>query len=142
MTSNRERLMVLNTVRTAPLKCHSFRERSNFPRIWFRDLRFRTRGLEINRLNAHNFVWQGLFFLSLLSRNFNDRLSLNFHRFVILCTCWDTPTVKACLWQLPIVSTAFKILFKQNNTFIHWKSLKSWVNALWSVSECCLRQNH
>ena len=45
-----------------PLKCHSFGERSNFPRIWFRDLRFRTWGLEINHLNAHSFVWQGLFF--------------------------------------------------------------------------------
>ena len=68
-----------------PLKCHSFRERSNFPRIWFQDLRFRTWGLKINHLNAHNFVWQGCFFLSLLSRKFNDRLSSNFHRFIILC---------------------------------------------------------
>ena len=91
-----------------PLKCHSFRERSNFPRIWFRDLRFRTWGLEINHLNAHNFMWQGCFFLSLLSRNFDDRLSSNFHRFVILCICWDTQTVKASLWQLSIVSTAFR----------------------------------
>ena len=45
---------------------------------------------------------------SLLSRNFDDRLSSNFHRFVILCICWDAPTVKASLWQWPIVSTAFK----------------------------------
>ena len=49
-----------------------------------------------------------VFFLSLLSRNFDDRLSSNFHRLVILCICWDTPTVKTNLWQLPIVSTAFK----------------------------------
>ena len=92
-----------------PLKCHSYQERSIFPRIWFRDLTFRTGGLEINHLNAHNFVWQGLFFLSLLSRNFDDRLSSYFHRFVILCICWDIPTVKASLWHLPIVSTALKI---------------------------------
>ena len=91
-----------------PLKWRSFRERSNCQWIWFRDLRFRTWGLEINHLNAHNFVWQGCFILSLLSRNFDDRSSSNFHRFVILCICWDTPTVKASLWQLPIVSTAFK----------------------------------
>ena len=45
-----------------PLKCLSFRERSNFPRIWFRDLGFRIWGLEINHLNAHNFVWPGWFF--------------------------------------------------------------------------------
>ena len=81
-----------------PLKWHSFRERSNFPWIW---------GLEIKHQKAHNFVWQGCFFLSLISRNFDDRLSSNFHRFVILCICWDTPTVEASLWQLPIVSTAF-----------------------------------
>ena len=92
-----------------PLKCHCFRERSNFPRIWFRDLRFRTWGLEIDHVNAHNFLWQGCFFLSLLSRNFDDRLSSNFHRFVILCICWDTSNVKASLWQLPIVSTVFNI---------------------------------
>ena len=92
-----------------PLKFHSFGERSNFPRIWFRDLRFRTWGLEINHLNSHNFVWQGLFFFHYyLARNFDDRLSSNFHRFVILCIRWDTPTVKASLWQLPIVSTACK----------------------------------
>ena len=94
-----------------PLKCHSFRKRSNFPRIWFRDLRFGTWGLEINHLTclkAHTFVWQGRFFLSFISRKFDDRLSSNFHRFVILCICWDTPTMKASLWQLPIVSTAFK----------------------------------
>ena len=30
-------------------------------------------------------MWQGVFFLSLLSRNFDDRLSPNCHRFVILC---------------------------------------------------------
>ena len=91
------------------MRWRSFRERSNFPQIWFRDLRFRTWGLEINHLNAHNFVCHGYFFLSLLSRKFDDRLSSNFHRFVILCICWDTPTVKTSLWQLPIVSTVFKI---------------------------------
>ena len=90
-----------------PLKCHSFGKRRNFPRIWFRDLRFRTWGLEINHLNAHNFVWQGCFFLLLLSRKFADRLSSNFYRFVILCICWDTPTVKASLWQLSKLSSAF-----------------------------------
>ena len=40
----------------------SFGERSNFPRIWFRDLKFRTWCLEIKHLETHNFVWQGCFF--------------------------------------------------------------------------------
>ena len=64
-----------------------FRERSNFPQIWFRDIKFRT--------------W-------LLSRNFDNQLSSNFRRFVILCICWDTPSKKTGLWQLPIVSSVFK----------------------------------
>ena len=29
-------------------------------------------------------------------------------RFVILCICWDTPSKKTSLWQLPKVSSAFK----------------------------------
>ena len=33
-----------------------------------------------------------VFFLPLLSRNFDDQLSSNVHRFVILCICWDTPS--------------------------------------------------
>ena len=39
-------------------------------------------------LRAHKFVQQCVVFLSLFSCNFNDQLSLNFHRFVILCICW------------------------------------------------------
>ena len=39
-----------------------FWERSNFPRIWFQDLRFRIWGLKINHLNAHNFMLQECFF--------------------------------------------------------------------------------
>ena len=101
--------LVTSNEKQLPLKCQNFRERRTFPRIWFRDLRFRTWGLEINHQNAHNFVWQGCFFLSLLSRKFDDRSSSNFHRFVILCLCWETPTVKASLWQLPIVSSAYKV---------------------------------
>ena len=49
-----------------------------------------------------------VFFLSLLSRNFDDQLSSNFHRFVILCLCWYTASEKTGLWQLPIVSSVFK----------------------------------
>ena len=49
-----------------------------------------------------------VFFLPLLSRNFDNQLSSNFHRFVILCICWDTPSENTGLWQLPIVSSVFK----------------------------------
>ena len=54
-------------------------------------------------------VRQGCFFLSLISHNFDDRLSSNFHRFVIFCICLDTPTVKTSLWQLTIVSSVFNV---------------------------------
>ena len=92
-----------------PLMWHSFRERSNFPRIWFRDPRIGFWGLEIKHLKAHNFVWQRCFFLS-LSCNFDDQLSgSNFHRFVIWCIYWDWPSEKIGLWQLPVVSSVFNL---------------------------------
>ncbi len=47
-------------------------------------------------------------FLSLFSCNFDDQLSPNFHRFVILCICWNTPSEDTGLWQLPKVYPAFK----------------------------------
>ena len=33
--------------------------------------------------------------------------SSNFHRFVILCICWDTHSEKTGLWQLPNLSSVF-----------------------------------
>ena len=45
-----------------PLKWRYFQERSNFRRIWFRDLRFRIWGLEIKQLKTNNFVYQWCFF--------------------------------------------------------------------------------
>ena len=90
-----------------PLKWRSFQERSNFQRICFRSLKFRIWGLEIKHMKAHNFVWQGCFFLSVFG-NFDNQLSWNFHRFVIFFICWDTPSEKSGLWQLPIVSNVFK----------------------------------
>ena len=40
-----------------------------------------------------------VFFLSLLSLNFEDQLSSNLHRVVFLCICWDTLSEKTGLWQ-------------------------------------------
>ena len=87
-----------------PLKKHSSRERNNFPKIDFEtsDLQFEVSN---QHLKAHNFVWKGCFFLSLLSRNFDDQLSSNFHRFVIIFM----NTLRYTKWEdwsliLPIVS--------------------------------------
>ena len=38
-------------------------------------------------------------------------MSSNFHRFIIWCTCWDTLSEETGLWQLPNVSSVFKITF-------------------------------
>ena len=71
-----------------------------------RDLK---RGLEIKYLNTQLRVTR-LFFLSLLSRIFDDQLSSNFHRFVDLCICcWDTPSEKTGLWQLLKVYSVFNL---------------------------------
>ena len=42
-------------------------------------------------LQTHTFCATKVFFRSLL----NDQLSLNIHRFVILCICWDTTSILA-----------------------------------------------
>ena len=89
----------------APSEVTLFSRKKLFPRVWFWDLRNRFWGPEIKHLEAHNFV----FFLLKLSRNFSYQLNSNFHRFVILCICWDALTDKTSLWQLPIVSSVFNI---------------------------------
>ena len=101
VTSNWKRLVVENLVRNGSLW-------SNFQQIWFRDLKFRIWGLEIKHLKAHNFVWPGIFFFHCyLATSMTNRAQV-FTDLLFLCICWNTPTVKASLWQLPIVSTAFK----------------------------------
>ena len=89
------------------VKWYSFWWKSIFPRICFRDLKFRIWGLEINHLKAHNFVWQGCFFfhyyLAILTTDWAQIFTG-----LLFYVCWDTPSEKTGLWQLPIVSTAFK----------------------------------
>ena len=50
-----------------------------------KNFRFGCRGLKIKHLKAHNFVWQGVVFPPLLSRNYDDQLSSNCHMYVIFC---------------------------------------------------------
>ena len=47
--------------KTAPSEVTYFRERSNFPRTWFRDLGNRFWGIEIKHLKAHNSCDRGVF---------------------------------------------------------------------------------
>ena len=97
--SNRDRLIVQNIVRNGSLW-------SNVN--WFLDLRFWNWDLEIKHLKAHNFAWQGCFSVIIISQLRRPILSSNFHRFVIVCLCWDTLSERNGLWQLPIVSSVFK----------------------------------
>ena len=49
-----------------------------------------------------------MFFFFLCSHCiFDDQLCPNVHRFIILCTRWDTPSENTGLWQLPNMSGAF-----------------------------------
>ena len=66
-------------------------------------------GLEIKHLESTQLRVTRVFILSILSGNFDDQLSWNFLRFVILCICWDTQSKKTGLWQLPIVSRVFNM---------------------------------
>ena len=98
-----------------PLKWSSFRERSNFPQIWFRYLRLRIWGLEIKHLNAHNFAWQGCFFFHYYLATSTTDWAQIFTGLVFYALCWEPPSEKTGLWQLPIVFIVFKLPTKKNN---------------------------
>ena len=79
-------------------------KRSNFPWIWFWDLRMRFWCLEIKHPKAHVFVWQGwVFFSSII---ISLQLSPNFTG-LLFYEYWDAPSEKTGLWQLPKVSSVF-----------------------------------
>ena len=108
VTSNGESLVVQNIVRNGSLWSGVVFEKE----VIFHEFDFETSDLEFEVSKSS--IWKhttpcdkGDFFLLLLSRNFDDRLSSNFHRF-ILCICWDTPSEETGLWQLSIVSSVFK----------------------------------
>ena len=96
--------------------------------VIFHEFDFETSDLEFevskSSIWKHTTLCDKGVFSFILSRNFDDQLSSNFHRFVILCICWDTPSGKTGLWQLPIVSSVFKINVK-GKQFHHPKTLKS-----------------
>ena len=75
--------------------------------VIFHEFDLKTSELDFEVSNSsiwkHTLRVKRVFFLLLLSRNFDDKLSSNFHRCVILCIFWDTPREKTGHWQLPIV---------------------------------------
>ena len=98
VTNNGELLIVSNIERNGSLWSNVFFEKAlifhsnmkRLPEVFYNFLMHQ---------KAQYFVHQGC--------NFDDRLSPNFDRFVILCICWDAPSEKTDLWQLLKVSSAF-----------------------------------
>ena len=77
----------------------------------------------------------GVNFLSVLSRKFDDQLSQNFHTFVILCICWDTPSENTC--PVPLIHFHYGQLhvFSANetahvSTLIQGESKVSWTGLV------------
>ena len=52
-------------------------------------------------------VWQGCFFFHYYLATSTTTWAQIFYRFVSSCICWDTPSEKTGLWQLPTVSIVF-----------------------------------
>ena len=94
-------LILYNVVRNEPLWSNvDFEEEViSHLNIWISRpqnliLRYRNQAAESTQLRMSR-----VFFLPLVSRNFDAQLSSKFHRFVVLCICWDTPCEKTGLWQ-------------------------------------------
>ena len=112
--------------------------------VFFHEFDFETSCLELEISKSS--IWthtiscdKGVFFISVLCRNFDDRLSSIFHRLVILCICWDTTSVKTSLWQLPIVSTVFNYTLLKLETKA-FKFDESRLNFLHIFQALCLQQ--
>ena len=76
------------------------------PGAWFRDLKIRFWGHKVKHLKAHNFVWQGFFSFHYYLANSTTNWAQTFTG-LLFYTCWDTPSEKTGLRQLPIVSSVF-----------------------------------
>ena len=108
-TSNEELLIVYKIVRNNFLWSNKFfdKEVTSHYNIWIRE-RFQVWSFS-QASECTQLCVMRVFFLSLLLCNFDDQLSPKLHRFVILRTCWDTPSKNTSLRQLPIMSSAFKL---------------------------------
>ena len=91
-----------------------------------------------------------------LSCNYDDQLSSNFHWFVILCICWETPSENTGLWQCyqmcPVPLKVGRSLcyskcvclvfdFIQFNTWIFACNCR-WIESLMSIRSQWQLSNH
>ena len=105
-----------------------FLERSNFSLKYLNWFRTSADNLK-SSIWKHTTCATKAFFLPLFSRNFNDQLSSNFHRFVILCICWDTPSGSFGDWSLtstkgvqPLTWFSYGFIFKKKKRRKVWKN--------------------
>ena len=109
VTSYGERLIIQNIVRNGSLWSSVVFEKE----VIFHEFDLETSDLEFDVSKSsiwkHTTLCDNGVFLSFISLNFDDQLSSNVYRFVILCIlCRHTQAEKTGLWQLPIVSSVFK----------------------------------
>ena len=95
-TSNGELLIVYNIVRNGSL----------WSNVVFEKEIIETSELDFEHRKAHNFVWQGCFFLSF--SQLRRPIGLKFSQACFVFIWWDTPSEKSGRWQLPIVSSTLR----------------------------------
>ena len=118
--------------------------------IWFRELRIMFWGPEIKHLKAQLSVTR-VFFLPLLSRNFDDQLRSNYHRFVT-CAYVEIHQVRRLVFDnyqrcLVSLSLAFIMAFNSSNMECYTLTLWDWtykipaIPFIWkafTAIACCL----
>ena len=109
-----------------------FWERSNFPRIWFQDLKFRIWSLEINHQKV-NLVWQRCFVFHYYLATSTTNWALMFTGLLFYAYV-ETQSEKTGLWQLPIVSSVFIDWFPVE---INLSSLRTQALENFKVYQCC-----
>ena len=75
-----------------------------------------------------------VFFSFIIMSQLRRPIELKFLQFFFVCICWDTPTMKASLWHLPIVSTVFHSGHCLNFMFLEFVS---WFLKVVKIEQIC-----
>ena len=88
-----------NCKQQLPLKLCSFRERSNFPRIWFQDLSIRLWGPEIKHLKAYNFARQGCLFSHYSLQTLTSKIEIKILTGLLFCAYVEIHQVRILVFD-------------------------------------------